>query len=85
MDNGGDCEDTAILLASILKEMGYGVVLIEFDDHMAVGLLGDDSLSGTYFQYNNSKYFYIETTAVMDIGEMPSVYNNQTSTIIPVN
>ncbi len=85
MDNGGDCEDTAILLASILKEMGYGVVLIEFDEHMAVGLLGDDSLSGTYFQYNNSKYFYIETTAVMNIGEMPSVYNNQTATIIPVN
>jgi hypothetical protein len=27
-DNGGDCEDTSILAAAILQEMGYGVALI---------------------------------------------------------
>jgi len=40
VDNGGDCEDTSILLASILNSMGYGVILIEFPEHCAVGVKG---------------------------------------------
>jgi len=41
VDQEGDCEDTSILLASILKEMGYEVVLISFPgEHMAVRAYG---------------------------------------------
>ena len=31
---GGDCEDSSILLASILYDMGYGVALIELPGHI---------------------------------------------------
>jgi predicted transglutaminase-like cysteine proteinase len=29
----GDCEDTSILTATLLRDMGYGTALIFFDDH----------------------------------------------------
>ena len=38
VDNGGDCEDKAILASALLHEMGYDVVLLKFPDHMAVGV-----------------------------------------------
>jgi hypothetical protein len=40
IDNGGDCEDTSILLASIIDKMGYGVVLIILPNHAGVGVKG---------------------------------------------
>ena len=42
VDNGGDCEDTSILMAAILNEMGYGTVLLSLPNHMAVGVLGSE-------------------------------------------
>ncbi len=38
----GDCQDSSILLASLLEKMGYGTVLLLMPDdrHMAVGLSG---------------------------------------------
>lgn len=40
VDEGGDCEDTSILFASLMRGMGYGTVLIYLpgDAHMAVGV-----------------------------------------------
>ena len=35
--HGGDCEDTAVLLASILEAMGIDWVLLKYTDHLAVG------------------------------------------------
>lgn len=82
-DKGGDCEDTSILLASLLKELGYGAVLIQFDDHMAVGIKGEDSLPGYYFESYGVKYYYIETTATgWEIGEMPEDYQDQKAQIL---
>lgn len=81
VDNGGDCEDTAILMASLLKGMGYGVVLIVFPEtaaspgHCAVGVLGGEGIYGTYFEYNGGKYFYLETTNTgWAIGQIPDQY-----------
>jgi hypothetical protein len=54
-DLGGDCEDSSILLVSLLREMGYGCCLVEFYDHMGVGVLGDDYLDGWYYTYNGLK------------------------------
>lgn len=74
-DNGGDCEDTSILLASLLHAMGYDTVLIELPRHMGVGVLGADDMYGTYYRYLDRKYFYIETTGTgWDIGELPDEY-----------
>lgn len=83
-DRGGDCEDTSILLVSLIREMGYGCCLIEFTDHMGVGILGSDNISGRYFEWNGRKYFYVETTGKnWEIGEMPDDYINQTAQIWP--
>ncbi|WP_459202215.1 transglutaminase-like domain-containing protein [Methanococcus sp. CF] len=82
MDNGGDCEDTAILTAALLHELGFGVVLIEFPGHMAVGVSGDSTVHGTYYEYNGKKYFYVETTGTgWEIGEIPEEYKDENATI----
>ena len=84
-NKGGDCEDTSILLASILRSMGYSVVLIELSDHCAVGVLGGDSLHGTYWEYGGGKYYYIETTnSGWGIGELPDVYKDASAYIFPM-
>lgn len=75
-DNGGDCEDTAILMAAILDEMGYGVIMIYYPGlHYAVGVLGGEGVSGTYFSHNGGEYYYLETTGMgWKIGQQPSHY-----------
>lgn len=85
VDGGGDCEDTSILLASLLTEMGYGVVLISPPEHMAVGLKGGDNIRGTYWEYEGDKYFYIETTGSgRRIGELPEEYADTSAKIYPL-
>jgi len=65
-DNGGDCEDKSILLASILKTFGFKVALIENDlgdsGHMIVGVAGD-TLSGQYYvEEQGNKYYALDVT-----------------------
>ncbi|UCC16234.1 MAG: hypothetical protein JSU58_07620 [Dehalococcoidales bacterium] len=84
-NKGGDCEDTSILLASILDSMGYGVVLIELADHCAVGVLGGDTIQGSYWEYDGDKYYYIETTnSGWGIGQLPDVYRNASAYVFPM-
>lgn len=65
VDQGGDCEDTCILLASLLESFGYGSVLLAFYDeqHMALGVAGEEAVTGTSYQHNGRDYYYVETTA----------------------
>lgn len=85
VDNGGDCEDTAILTAALLMEMNYGSVLIELPDHMAVGVKCSDDFPGTYYEYQGSRYYYLETTgAGWVIGEIPEVYEGEEAIIRPM-
>lgn len=76
VDNGGDCEDTSILTASLLYQLGYAVILIIFpDEHCAVGVLGGEGIYGTYFKHNEGNYFYLETTNTgWGIGMIPEEY-----------
>ncbi|MCQ2520125.1 MAG: hypothetical protein MJ107_06295 [Lachnospiraceae bacterium] len=81
----GDCEDSAILLAGIFKKMGYGTVLIKYDDHMAVGLKAD-GIDGTSFERDGNTYYYIETTNPgWYIGEIPDDYKNLEADLILIN
>lgn len=82
VDNGGDCEDTAILLAAILHSLGYDVVLIAFpDEHSAVGV-AVAGVSGTYFEHNGTQYFYLETTNTgWGIGQIPDDLKGLTANI----
>ncbi len=61
MDGGGDCEDKAILTASILDYLGYDVALIRIPDHMAVGVgLTATAIPDKDFYVDD--YYYLETT-----------------------
>jgi hypothetical protein len=82
---GGDCEDSSILLASILYDMGYGVALIELPGHMAVGVKGDDKLKGNYYDYSGTRYYYLETTnSGWDVGVIPDEYTNADAIVLPI-
>lgn len=84
-DGGGDCEDTAILAAALLREMGYGVVLLEFPHHMALGIAGSENIIGSYYEYNGTRYFYVETTAEgYHIGEVPPEIDSSKAKIHPM-
>ena len=88
VDIGGDCEDTSILMAAILDAMGYDLVLISPPNHMAVGILGSEGMSGTYWEHNSGKYYYLETTGSgWEIGDLPPEYTDEyasISDIVPV-
>jgi len=89
--NGGDCEDTAILTASLIRSLGYGTVLIVFPGtpespgHCAVGVKGDKGIFGSYYTYDDNKYYYIETTSSgWEIGEIPEDYKDVSAKIYPM-
>lgn len=72
VDKGGDCEDTAILLEAILKELGFDCVLVSPNKHMGVGIALKYEISGTAFLHRNKYYYYIETTSAgWGIGDYP--------------
>ena len=87
VDNGGDCEDSVILAAALLSEMGYGTVLLEFPSHLALGVKGSDGFSknGDPYLYKGEKYYYVETTiSGYEIGEIPDDVNTSTVIIHPM-
>ena len=85
VDNGGDCEDTSILFATLVLIIGYGTVYLNPPDHMAVGVLGND-LPGYYWKYNSRTYYYCETTGEnFKIGDLPSEFKNVDAYIYEIN
>lgn len=70
----GDCEDSAILLVSLLKTFGFDAVLIQLPRHIAVGV-ASDGWGTSYYNFENKKYAYIETTSPnWAIGQIPKEY-----------
>ena len=86
VDNGGDCEDSAILTAALLREMEIDAVLIELGSHMAVGVMSTEDLPGTYYDYQCSHYYYLETTGSgWEIGVVPEAYRQyETVSLYPM-
>jgi hypothetical protein len=88
VDDGGDCEDTSILFASLTLIMGYGTVYINPPDHYAVGILGNN-LHGTYWTYpvdSNNSYYYCETTGDgFTIGQLPPEFMGQLASIYGID
>lgn len=81
----GDCEDSAMLLASIIKELGYGSVLLLYSNHMAVGVMADRSTQGTYYEYGGNAYYYVEPTNTgWDIGQVPADYVGKSAIVLNV-
>lgn len=81
-EKGGDCEDTAILTAALLQEMGYGVILIELPGHMAVGVACETSVEGYYYNHEGQRYCYLETTGEnWNVGDMPEAYQGKSAVL----
>ena len=82
VEGGGDCEDTAILLGKLMDTLGYDVVLARLPDHMALGVRQGEKFAGTYYEFEGSKYFYLETTGLAGrIGIVPEEYKGQAAYI----
>jgi hypothetical protein len=88
VDDGGDCEDTSILFATLTLIMGFGTVYINPPDHYAVGILGNN-LHGTYWTYptgSNKTYYYCETTGDgFKIGQLPDEFHGKNAYIYEIN
>lgn len=83
VDGGGDCEDTGILMASLLDAMGYNVSLILLPNHLAVGVAVD--ATGVHWVHENVTYYYLETTAPgWGVGEVPPEHDPEEATLHPV-
>ncbi len=88
VDDGGDCEDTSILFASLTLILGYGTVYLNPPNHYAVGILGNN-LKGSYFTYpadSNKTYYYCETTGNgFKIGQLPEEFSGQKAFIYTID
>ncbi len=84
VEGGGDCEDTGILMASLLDIMGYNVSLIMLPNHLAVGVAVN--AIGVHWVHENVTYFYLETTAPgWEVGEVPPEHDSEEATLQPVD
>lgn len=86
VDGKGDCEDTSFLMASILEAINIDTVILLFSDHAAVGVWCENC-SGTYYNYNGKKYFFLETTGYADnweVGRIWGKYETESPHIINI-
>lgn len=87
IEREGDCEDTALLTAVLLKELGYGsaFLIMPEEGHAAVGVLGGGGMYGSYFEVDGRKYFYLETTATgWEIGDIPEELSHARAIVVPL-
>jgi len=70
-DNKGICEEKSLLLALMLKHLGYGVALLRFpqENHMAVGIKCPKE-----YGYADTEYCFIETTSPAFITDADAEY-----------
>ncbi len=85
-DFGGDCEDTAVLLAALLDSMEYKVVIVAYPGHRGIGVLGDQNTYGIYWEHDGEQYFYLETSiGGWKIGEIPEHLANVPAVLYTIN
>ena len=78
VDGGGDCEDTSILYATLMKILGYDVVLIGLPDHMMVGVAVRGEVPRLKYYYVDAfgrRYLPAETTGEgWRVGDAPEEF-----------
>lgn len=85
VERNGDCEDTSYLLASLFSAVNYGTVLIQFHNHMGVGIKMVHQQSGYYYAIGDDWYYYYETTGKgWQVGELPKDYLYEKAKIIRI-
>jgi len=77
IERNGDCEDTSYLAASLVDASGYGSALVELPGHMAVAIKAASSYNGYYYELDDGRYYFFETTGESSgLGDMPPEYIN---------
>lgn len=73
-DYEGVCMEKSLLLALLLKELGFGVVLLdyEYEDHMAVGIKCPNQYAN--YIYEGIGYCFVETTVPSIVTDMSGDY-----------
>ena len=79
--NSGNCEEKSELLAYLLRDLGYGVAIFDYDNptfgHMAVGI----KCTGRH-DYIGSGYAFVETTKPRAIADSNGEYTDFNGNII---
>lgn len=87
VDREGDCEDTSILLAAVLDEMGYDVAMLLFEefDHIGLGIsMPELEMYGNSWIYEGRRYWYLDTAGQRSIGWCPEPYDVTSAYVYPV-
>lgn len=76
-DETGDCEDTTILAAALLRRLGHSVVTLLLPEHAALGVEAPPGTPGRFVQHQGKSMYYCETTATgWEVGELPGHYDD---------
>ncbi len=91
VEKRGDCEDHAILAATVLREMGMDTILIVMEQtdgkaHAALGVRATSQLPGTYVEFEGRRYYYCEATpaGTWRFGEIPADLSESLKSITPI-
>jgi len=81
VDQQGDCEDSAILAAALVRKLGFDAVLLAFleEHHMAIGIrvLPPALQDSQFYAWNGDLYYYLEPTSPgWAIGQVPPAYQS---------
>lgn len=73
----GDCEDSSILMAALLREWGYEVGFLQLPQHVAVAIRTTDTYAeGPYYEIDGHRYLFIESTGSgWQIGAIPEDFS----------
>ena len=83
VEGGGDCEDTTILVAAILRGLGEKTALIFTPGHIALGVSGN--FTGASVTHGGTTYYYCETTGTgWGIGVLPPSFGTQVEAVVPL-
>ncbi|HLC66255.1 MAG TPA: transglutaminase domain-containing protein [Candidatus Nanoarchaeia archaeon] len=90
IERNGDCEDLAILSASLMHSVGIPVALILYPDHMSLGVSGN--FFGASWYTEGRQYFHAEAVGTewihrpgtWRIGEMPEERKREKAYVFPL-
>ena len=86
-DDTGDCEDTAFLYATLMKAMGYDVVILDYPTHVMVAVADVLGCTGYYYNVDGKKYYACETTGdagYFEVGYLNPKYSSMKVNIIKI-
>ncbi len=98
-EQAGDCEDTSLLAAAVLTEMGYDTAFLLFEkfDHMGLGVYFPEEwgvkMYGNSWVYGDKdgviedderRYWYLDTSGKRSIGWAPPEYGGTPAYVYPL-